>query len=211
MGLIDFPDPVSMFEGAKTANLERQVVNSVMSAMYSSWISFVWRSGSAKWADWTGRRSSHERRGHRHVSVIARTGSKKLSEPDGSTGPVKAREPFQISNRGDEKMSTNKFQGAIAKAVAASEKVKAEVVKAASEVDGVLVKVEADAPEIEAVANAFVPGASSFVTLGISVLEGLASVLDSGSAAAEQNLLNAGLDSSLVAAVKAQLANIKKL
>ena len=54
MGLIDFPDPVSMFEGAKTANLERQVVNSVMSAMYSSWISFVWRSGSAKWADWTG-------------------------------------------------------------------------------------------------------------------------------------------------------------
>lgn len=54
MGLIDFPDPVSMFEGAKTANLERQVVNSVMSAMYSSWICFVWRSGSAKWANWTG-------------------------------------------------------------------------------------------------------------------------------------------------------------
>lgn len=108
-------------------------------------------------------------------------------------------------------MSTNKFQGVIAKLVTAANKVKAEVVKAASDVDGVLVKVEADAPEIEAVANAFVPGASSFVTLGISVLEGLASVLDSGSAAAEQNLTNAGLDSSLIAAVKAQIANIKKL
>jgi hypothetical protein len=54
MGLIDFPDPVSMFEGAKTAGLEREVVNSVMSAAYSAWISFVWRSGAAKWADWTG-------------------------------------------------------------------------------------------------------------------------------------------------------------
>jgi hypothetical protein len=54
MGLIDFPDPVSMFEGAATAKLEREVVNSVMSAAYSAWISFVWRSGAAKWADWTG-------------------------------------------------------------------------------------------------------------------------------------------------------------
>jgi len=54
MGLLDFPDPVGMLEGAATAKLEREVVNSVMSAMYSSWISFVWRSGSAKWADWSG-------------------------------------------------------------------------------------------------------------------------------------------------------------
>jgi|ERR1700733_3923715 len=54
MGLIDFPDPVSMFEGAATAKLEREVVNSIMSATYSAWISFVWRSGSAKWADWSG-------------------------------------------------------------------------------------------------------------------------------------------------------------
>lgn len=54
MGLIDFPDPVSMFEGAATAKLEREVVNSIMSAAYSSWITFMWRSGSAKWADWSG-------------------------------------------------------------------------------------------------------------------------------------------------------------
>jgi hypothetical protein len=54
MGLVDFPDPISMFEGASNAKLEREVINSIMSAAYSSWISFMWRSGSAKWADWTG-------------------------------------------------------------------------------------------------------------------------------------------------------------
>lgn len=54
MGLIDFPDPVSMFEGAKTANLDREIINSLVSAAYSAWISAMWRSGSAKWADWSG-------------------------------------------------------------------------------------------------------------------------------------------------------------
>lgn len=54
MGFIDFPDPVSMLEGAATAKLEREVINSIMSAAYSAWISFMWRSGSAKWADWSG-------------------------------------------------------------------------------------------------------------------------------------------------------------
>jgi hypothetical protein len=54
MGLIDFPDPVSMFEGAKTAGLEREVINALMSAAYSAWITFVWESGNAKWVDITG-------------------------------------------------------------------------------------------------------------------------------------------------------------
>jgi hypothetical protein len=54
MGLIDFPDPVSMFEGAKNAGLEREVANSFVSAAYSAWISAMWRSGSAKWAQFTG-------------------------------------------------------------------------------------------------------------------------------------------------------------
>ena len=54
MGLIDFPDPVSMFEGAKTAGLEREVANALVSTAYSAWISFVWRSGVTKWANWTG-------------------------------------------------------------------------------------------------------------------------------------------------------------
>jgi hypothetical protein len=54
MGLIDFPDPVAMFEGGKTAGLERDVVNALVSSAYSAWICAMWRSGSAKWANWTG-------------------------------------------------------------------------------------------------------------------------------------------------------------
>jgi hypothetical protein len=54
MGLLDFPDPVSIFEGAKTSGLERDVINSLMSAAYSSWITFMWRSGDSKWGAFTG-------------------------------------------------------------------------------------------------------------------------------------------------------------
>jgi hypothetical protein len=54
MGLVDFPDPVSMFEGAKTAGLEREVINALMSAAYSAWITFLWETGDAKWIDWAG-------------------------------------------------------------------------------------------------------------------------------------------------------------
>ncbi|MGH9505219.1 MAG: hypothetical protein ACRD20_20390 [Terriglobales bacterium] len=54
MGLIDLPDPVSMFESAKNAGLERKEINALVSAAYSAVISFLWRSGSAKWAVWTG-------------------------------------------------------------------------------------------------------------------------------------------------------------
>jgi hypothetical protein len=58
MGLVDFPDPVSMFEGAKTAGLEREVINALMSAAYSAWITFMWESGDAKWIDWAGEGSA---------------------------------------------------------------------------------------------------------------------------------------------------------
>jgi hypothetical protein len=54
MGLIDFPDPVSMFEGGKTAGLEREIVASLVSVAYSAWICAMWRSGSSKWAAFTG-------------------------------------------------------------------------------------------------------------------------------------------------------------
>jgi hypothetical protein len=54
MGLIDFPDPVGIFESAKNAGLERQAANSLVSAAYSTWITFMWTSGSSKWALWAG-------------------------------------------------------------------------------------------------------------------------------------------------------------
>jgi hypothetical protein len=54
MGFFDFPDPIAMFEGGKTAGLEREVVNALVSAAYSASISAMWRSGSAKWVLITG-------------------------------------------------------------------------------------------------------------------------------------------------------------
>lgn len=54
MDLLSFPDPVAMFEGGKTAGLERQIINAFVSAAYSAWITAMWRSGSAKWALWAG-------------------------------------------------------------------------------------------------------------------------------------------------------------
>lgn len=54
MGLFEIPDPVSMFESAKNAGLEREIANAFVSATVSAAIAGMWRSGSAKWADWTG-------------------------------------------------------------------------------------------------------------------------------------------------------------
>ena len=49
--MLDFPDPISDVLASK---LEKEVVNSILSAAYSSWITFLWSSGQAKWADWSG-------------------------------------------------------------------------------------------------------------------------------------------------------------
>lgn len=54
MGLFQIPDPISMFESAKNAGFERDVAAAMVSATVSAAISGMWRSGSAKWADWTG-------------------------------------------------------------------------------------------------------------------------------------------------------------
>ena len=54
MGLIDFPNPGDWFNSFKEGTLERQAANSILSAMYSSYIAGLWRSGAAKWADWSG-------------------------------------------------------------------------------------------------------------------------------------------------------------
>jgi len=54
MGLLTLPDPVSMFESAKNAGLEREIANAFVSASLSATIAAMWRSGSAKWASWTG-------------------------------------------------------------------------------------------------------------------------------------------------------------
>lgn len=54
MGLIDFPDPGAIFNSFKTGGMERDTLNAILSAMYSSYISGMWAEGCGKWAIWTG-------------------------------------------------------------------------------------------------------------------------------------------------------------
>jgi hypothetical protein len=54
MGLLEFPNPVGWYEGAKNAQLQRDEINAFVSMAYSAQISFLWRSGSSKWAQWLG-------------------------------------------------------------------------------------------------------------------------------------------------------------
>jgi hypothetical protein len=106
---------------------------------------------------------------------------------------------------------TFSFKGIITKLVAAAEKIKADLAKVVSDADGVAVKLEQDAPQIEAVANAAIPGAGSLAANAISAYEALCDILDKGDAAAEANLKNAGLDETLLATIKTDASAIKKL
>src|SRR5580698_1316737 len=54
MGILDFPSPADWYNSVKNGALERETANSLVSAAYSSWISFMWRSGSSKWAQYIG-------------------------------------------------------------------------------------------------------------------------------------------------------------
>ena len=54
MNLLSFPDPISWYTGARQAGLERDEINAFVSMLYSAQVSFIWRSGSSRWATWTG-------------------------------------------------------------------------------------------------------------------------------------------------------------
>jgi hypothetical protein len=54
MGLFSIPDPVSMFESAKDAQLGRQEVGVFVSASYSFLISSLWRAGAGRLLVWLG-------------------------------------------------------------------------------------------------------------------------------------------------------------
>ena len=89
-------------------------------------------------------------------------------------------------------------------------KVKAAVLKAVSEVDGVVLP-EATVlePLIDQVMNAIVPGSGAVAAIAESGLVALAKILDAGGAAAEQNLSNAGLDTALIADIKSLIPALK--
>ncbi len=50
MALFSIPDPVSILEAAATAKIERETINSLVSASYSAQITFLWRAAQSKLA-----------------------------------------------------------------------------------------------------------------------------------------------------------------
>jgi hypothetical protein len=108
------------------------------------------------------------------------------------------------------KPMASKFSGALKDIVDAGTKVKSAFLKVVQEIDVVIVPdAQKYAPELEALANALVPGSSTIVATGLVALEDLAAAIDKGGAAAKANLLNAGLDSATIAAAEALIPQLK--
>jgi hypothetical protein len=103
------------------------------------------------------------------------------------------------------------FTGFIAEVKAAAEKVKADIVKVAAEAPIIVQKIEGEEPEVAALVSLVVPGIAQFEPAANAVLESVLNLLESGSAAVEQNLLNAGLDQAAINAAKAILPAAKQL
>jgi hypothetical protein len=90
-------------------------------------------------------------------------------------------------------------------------KVKAAIIKVASEAPAVVAKIEADEPKVAALIGLIYPSIDEFEPAANAVLTSVLNLLSSGSAAVEQNLLNAGLDQAAINAAKAILPAAKQL
>lgn len=102
------------------------------------------------------------------------------------------------------------FSGLATKIKADGDKVKAALLKAMNELDGVVLpEAETLQPLIDAVADAAVPGSASIVDVGMKWFEDSVGVLDAGGAAAEANLANAGYDVAAIAALKSYIPTLK--
>jgi len=104
----------------------------------------------------------------------------------------------------------SKFSGVLSGIVKKAGKVKTAVIKAVVEIDDVVLPdVEKYEPEVEAVANAIVPGSSEYIQIAVSWAEDCAAALDKGGAAVESNLANAGLDTAAIQALKSLIPTLK--
>jgi len=102
------------------------------------------------------------------------------------------------------------FSGVIKDLQTAGSKIKAGFVKLVAETDNVVLpEAEKLQPLLDTVAEATVPGSSTYVDLAIKWLEDSAGVIDAGGAAVEANLANAGYDAAAIAAVKGIIPALK--
>ena len=98
----------------------------------------------------------------------------------------------------------------IAKIEALGAKVKAAVIKAMNEVDGVVLpEAEQLEPFVAALMNAAVPGSGNVAQIAENVLIAGAKVLDAGGQAAAGDLKRLGFDEGLIADIKGLIPALK--
>jgi hypothetical protein len=107
-------------------------------------------------------------------------------------------------------MSIN-FKGIAADFVADAKKFKADLLTVAADAPKVIGKIEADAPEIEAVTNLVYPGAAAVEQAGLVVLETIATAVEAAGSAATANGLTVSLDQATLSAVQGVLPTLKAL
>ena len=89
-------------------------------------------------------------------------------------------------------------------------KVKAGFLKVVSEIDGVIVpESQVVEPVVKQIMEAIMPGSGRIADVAEAGLLAVAKLLDAGGAAAEANLVNAGLDTALIADVKGLIPTLK--
>lgn len=93
----------------------------------------------------------------------------------------------------------------------AAEAAKKGIILAGEDAEAVGAVLSKDSTQIESLAADLGPKASAITAAGLKAVGQIASALESGGAAAEQNLLNSGLDATLIAAVKAVVPLLKGL
>ena len=95
--------------------------------------------------------------------------------------------------------------------VADAKKFKAEVVKIAGAVPGVVSKITAEAPEVEALVALVFPQAAPIEAAALAVVDAVQVATTAAGTAAEANGVNAVQDKGVLAAVEAVIAAVKKL
>lgn len=101
------------------------------------------------------------------------------------------------------------FKGIASAIVAGAKKLKSEILKVAGEAPVIIAKIEADAPEVEALTSLVFPGAAKIEQLSVGLLEAVAEAVEAAGTAAGSNGLSVSFDEAVINDIKALLPQLK--
>lgn len=101
------------------------------------------------------------------------------------------------------------FKGVASAIVAGAKKLKSEILKVAGEAPVIIAKIEADAPEVEALTALVFPGAAKIEQLSVGLLEAVAEAVEAAGTAAGANGLSVSFDQALISEIQALLPALK--